>query len=55
MARRNDGEATRDEWRWRVRVIAMPLMVSLIAGGSAVWAARDDGTPARCSVAADLA
>ncbi len=33
-------------YRWWIRVIAVPLAVSLIAGGSVIWAARPAADPA---------
>lgn len=53
MARRK-GRGGKNEdagYRWWIGVIAVPLAASLIAGGSAIWAARsrrNRGRDARC-------
>lgn len=53
MARRK-GRGGKNEdtgYRWWIGVIAVPLAASLIAGGSAIWAARPATEPrSGCSV-----
>lgn len=53
MTRRKNRDADGEEqgYRWWIQVIAVPLAVSLIAGGSAIWASRSETAPeVGCSV-----
>ena len=45
-----ESDSEDEGYQWWIRVIAVPLAVSLIAGGSAIWAARPAVDPsAGCS------
>lgn len=41
-----ESDSEDEGYQWWIRVIAVPLAVSLIAGGSAIWAARPAVDPA---------